>query len=150
MLKLIKMKQIIPIFTTLILSLIFSCQSSKIAGKEEIQSVKMSSYGGMMGMTGDFIIRKDSIIYEHKLLASPEKTVKKSKATSAEDWNDLIRGIDLEAFKNAKSGESQLPIDGIDTKLTIETNLGSYSVVNGSEKTFQTMIERMKRFIELE
>lgn len=144
------MKQFIAIFTTLILSFMLSCQSSKISGKEEIQSVKMSSYGGMMGMTGDFIIRKDSTIYEHKLLRSPEKAVKKTKATSEEDWNDLINEIDLEAFKNAKNGESQLPIDGIDTKVTIETNLSSYSLVNGSEKVFQIMIERMKRFNESE
>ena len=139
------MKFYIAILTLFSLIFTISCQSSKISGKEEIQSVKMSSYGGMMGMTGDFIIRKDSTIYEHKLLRSPEKAVKKTKATSEEDWNDLINEIDLEA---SKSGESQLPVDGIDTKVTIETNLGSYSVVNGSENFFQTLIDRMKSFKE--
>ena len=58
------------------------------------------------------------------------QNVKKSYPNKAQNWEALLKSIDIEKFKNAKNGHSYQETDGNDTQITITTTKEKISKLN--------------------
>lgn len=128
----------------IILSLL-SCQNNaqtKVETKPEITEVSISIFGGRSTIQSrTYVITKDSVFYD--LIAHDSiKNVKKSFANKAQDWEALLKSIDVEKFKNTKNGHSYQETDGSDTQITITTTKEKISKLNVEKEESWSSIYR--------
>lgn len=143
--------------TATILFGLFSCKkepelpSIDLPKQEEIKQIEKSYSGGMLGLSETITITKDSIIHSHFSAHNNEEKIFKGKNTD-QDWKNLISSFKISDFKKIKSGESVQLVDGVDEKIDIETNLSSYSIVNGYDDTthyhkIENLVKRLDKMM---
>jgi len=131
---------------TTLLILAFALQScegkAQKTTENEIKEVSVSAFGGRSTIKSKtYIITKDSVLYE--LIAHDStKNVKKSYANNVQDWDDLLKSIDLERFKNVEDGKSHQEYDGNDTEITITTQNDKFSKLNAEKNSSWDRIYR--------
>ncbi|UUV22311.1 hypothetical protein [Paenimyroides aestuarii] len=119
----------------IILSLL-SCQNNaqtKTEAKPEIKAISISIFGGRSTIQSrTYVITKDSVLYD-LVTHHRAQNIKKSYPNKAQDWENLLKSIDLEKFKNAKNGSSYQETDGYDTEITITTTKEKIIKLNGEK-----------------
>lgn len=76
-------------------------------------------------------ITKDHIIYQQIKSGQPTNKLKKrSRQINPKDWNALVNAFSAKKFAAVKSTETNAGLDGTDFYYIVETNFGTYSIVN--------------------
>ena len=103
----------------IILLILLSFTSNKIiAQNTKIDSIFYGNYGGKRVYTNSYFFTEKSIV-KHKKYTDITKGIEKtSNSNSIENWNDLLRNIDITYFRKIKSGKSRTDSCGSDTYIT--------------------------------
>lgn len=129
-----------------------SCQKmnkpeiSSTVKQEEITSVKLSQYGGMLGFNQTIFITKDSITRETSMTAQNDSVKKEKLANTPANWEALNSSLNLNDFRKIKNGNSNLPVDGTDQKIVINTKTTSDSIINGQNDAIN--YPKIKKFTD--
>ncbi len=112
-----------------------------------ITKVVFKSYGGMMGYSDSVLITKDSAI-RVTIIGTQNKYSKKAVAMVDTVWSGLTNSIAWDKFVALKSGESAVPMDGIDDEIIVFNNNASHTVINANKKdaNYKTL-EKVMRYI---
>jgi hypothetical protein len=113
-----------------------------------------ATVGGGRGGSVNLDITKDSIIYKSINRDANERFVEKKRhwANTPGKWNMLCNTLNIDLFRNVKSGSSMLYIDGADTFYSVKTNKAEYSLLNGDRdadhyKMIADFCDRVERLI---
>ncbi|HMD00511.1 MAG TPA: hypothetical protein VKH37_10170, partial [Ferruginibacter sp.] len=98
--------------------------------KETIIKISYSTTGGRGGNTESLDVTKMSTVFT-KGHAGVDKTTK--AMTSKTFWAQITNALDLKNFDKIKTSPGRALYDGIDVTITITTNRGTHTVVNGSD-----------------
>lgn len=128
-------------FSILILIVLFARCSFD---SQSINSISYHSGGGEMGGYTKIEISKDSI---NGMFINPNKKIIIKEKTRKTLWDSLTNSATLNDFKQIKSGESVVHIDGIDISVKIETALESYVLLNGNIDEVQN--KKVYHFMEI-
>lgn len=109
--------------------------------KTAIKSIEVVTQGGQMGYYASCKITKDSVVHTSGRAMDSTRNTAGARATSPSEWQLLTESINLTEFKEAKDGESFLPVDGTDTKVILTTELGEISKTNAAGNAIWTGIE---------
>lgn len=122
----------LKIFLSLIfISLAFACNNSSEDSEQPLAEISYHYYGGLMGYSEKLILTPDSIHY-HFEIAYKNLKEEKHSLISANLWADLQKKLDVATFTRVKSGESFLPLDGLDKVYRLRMKNGQeVSFVNG-------------------
>ncbi len=119
-----------------------------IANEEKIISVSMTTYGGMMGYSGNIEVTKDSLHFSEIISTQPDKNVKIDEINLKYEPASLLDTITLDELSTVQNGESNLAFDGTDTKIVIITNQRKLEIVNGGKSPQWTLLEsKLKNII---
>jgi hypothetical protein len=98
-----------------------------------IKEIEFSQAGGDLGFAQSLTISRDSVHY-HYLLGAKNDTWSLDTLSSPELWNELISKADTVKFAALKSGGSNQPADGIDTRVTISMQSGKRLEVTNAQE----------------
>jgi hypothetical protein len=124
----------------------FNCDEFKTKKQSDSQTiieVIQDSYGGKVGFQSKLTVNNWSIDYFSKIVTRPNEAIAKQQKNTQASWQSLLQKIDLKEFKKVKEGRSNLPVDGLDTKITIKTSTGDFSVVNGKQNAWIKIDEKL-------
>lgn len=124
----------------LIIFLFVRCSSNSQA----INRISYNSVGGEQGGYANVELTKDSI---NGTIGSPNKKIIIKEKIQKALWDSLNKSMTLDDFKEIKSGKSVTYIDGIDVSVKIETDAGSYSILNGEIDKVQN--KKVFHFMEI-
>lgn len=132
--------RILPYFFLFLLT--FSCTPT--AQKNEIKSISASTFGGMLGYGRVVKITKDSIFNETSMAADSTKNSSSKKLNTQYKLQNLITEDQLNELSQVKNGRSNQPVDGTDTKLTIETDKEIFKITNAEDNaTWKKIVDKM-------
>ena len=131
------MTTLFPVFlSTLFIAIAMPLQKCKHASAANsgtsflVSKVSYHSTGGRGGNYESLEISADSAIYM-QARRGEEKTVRQQQSPSS--WTELLSTINLADFDKIKSNPGHALYDGIDVTLSVDTQAGKHSVVNGNE-----------------
>lgn len=114
------------IFPILLLFIFMGCTATS----QSITKITYNSGGGEMGGYLNAQLTKDSIIVG---ITKPYiKQIVIRDKIHRDLWDSLTKPVTMKDFREIKSGESVIHIDGIDVTLKVETEQETYSFVNGN------------------
>ncbi len=109
---------------------------------ETIERIEIARGGGMQGFSSLGVFTKDSVAINFSLTMDSLKNYAYKKENTDAGWQNLIKEIDLQDFKKAVEGESQLAFDGIDTRIKIITNKEEILKMNApANKTWKYILD---------
>lgn len=95
-----------------------------------VATISFKLFGGMLGHSETLILAPDSIHYYS--LTGADVNLERHELTPDGLWPKLLDHLDLATFARVTSGESELPLDGLDTVYKIKMQTGEeLSFVNG-------------------
>lgn len=121
--------------------LIISCTST--AQNIEIKSISVSTYGGDMGYVDSIKVTKDSIFSATNVATDSLRNTSSKIINSKIKISDLMNDYDFQKVISLKNGKSNLPVDGTDTALKIETADKVYKIVNADNLIWKSIVNRM-------
>ena len=113
-------------------------------GTTAISKIAYSTTGGRSGNYESLEVSADSLIYLGARRGN-EQTIKLK--TDKTFWRLLTGSINLEDFKRIQSNPGHALYDGIDSTLSIQYGVETYTLVNGSEDT--SNYKKIKPFTSL-
>ncbi len=114
---------------------------------ETIERIEIISAGGMQGFSSLGVFTKDSVAINFSLTMDLLKNYAYKKENTDAAWQNLIKGIDLQDFKKAVDGESNLAFDGIDTRIKIITNKENISKMNAAtNKSWKFILDTTTKY----
>ncbi|GGG65974.1 hypothetical protein [Epilithonimonas arachidiradicis] len=129
----------------LILSIfIFSCKPTN----KDIIKVEFKSICGSKGCKSHrSVFTKDSII-ESYFNWNPEAFKETKRTNTPENWEKLLKNVDIEAFKNIKSDSGRYQYDGTDEIIILHfSNQKRLKVSNGDQDSlYYPRIEKLYQF----
>ena len=84
-------------------------------------------------------IRKDSIIYQPPIFNSPKDPKPLRGQTSSKDWDDIVKTFNAKNFASVKSRRTTAEYDGIDDYYSVQTNFGTYVIVNPGAEFYRIL-----------
>lgn len=129
------------LFLMVILFSISSCQSTH----KDIVKVEFKSICGGKGCKShSSVFTKDSII-ESVFDWSPKPFEETKRINTAENWEKLLKNIDIEAFENIKSDSGRYQYDGTDEIIILYfSNQKKLKITNGeTDSLYYPRIEKL-------
>lgn len=99
----------------------------------QILAVEVKSAGGQLGYTSQLRLTADSTFYTRTIMMEASQNDAFRRPTDPALWQSLTGDLNVDRFRNAASGESVQPVDGIDTEISILTNRDTISRLNAHE-----------------
>ncbi|MFC4163795.1 hypothetical protein ACFOWU_09030 [Epilithonimonas zeae] len=132
------------LFFLLLLFSVLSCQSTD----KDIVKVEFKSICGGKGCKSHrSVFTKDSIV-ESYFNWNPEAFKEIKIKNTAENWEKLLKNIDIEAFENIKSDSGRYQYDGTDQIIILYfSNKKRLKVSNGNQDSlYYPRIEKLYQF----
>ncbi|MGL6038584.1 MAG: hypothetical protein ACRC0E_06825 [Soonwooa sp.] len=121
--------------------LIMSCSST--AQNMEIKSISVSTYGGDMGYVDSIKVTKDSIFTATNVATDSLRNRSSKILNSKIKISDLMNDSDFQKVISLKDGKSNMPVDGTDTALKIETADKVYTIINADNSIWKRIVKNM-------
>ncbi|MFW2135147.1 hypothetical protein ACK2M7_02480 [Chryseobacterium sp. TY4] len=121
--------------------LIMSCSST--AQNMEIKSISVSTYGGEMGYVDSIKVTKDSIFTATNVATDSLRNRSSKILNSKIKISDLMNDSDFQKVISLKDGKSNMPVDGTDTALKIETAEKVYTIINADNSIWKRIVKNM-------
>lgn len=121
--------------------LIMSCTST--AQNMEIKSISVSTYGGDMGYVDSIKVTKDSIFTATNVATDSLRNRSSKILNSKIKISDLMNDSDFQKVISLKDGKSNMPVDGTDTALKIETADKVYTIINADNSIWKRIVKNM-------
>ncbi|WP_313215958.1 hypothetical protein [Soonwooa sp.] len=121
--------------------LIMSCSST--AQNMEIKSISVSTYGGEMGYVDSIKVTKDSIFTATNVATDSLRNRSSKILNSKIKISDLMNDSDFQKVISLKDGKSNMPVDGTDTALKIETAEKVYTIINADNSIWKRIVKDM-------
>ena len=121
--------------------LIMSCTLT--AQNMEIKSISVSTYGGDMGYVDSIKVTKDSIFTATNVGTDSLRNRSSKILNSKIKISDLMNYSDFQKVISLKDGKSNMPVDGTDTALKIETADKVYTIVNADNLIWKSIVNKM-------
>ncbi|MBO9732997.1 MAG: hypothetical protein J7623_30425 [Chitinophaga sp.] len=113
----------------------------------QVKSIEIVSEGGELGYRSRLLISADSVNYSVQVAVDATKNTQHSMKNAPEDWEAIVKEIDLPDFEKAVDGASRQPVDGIDTRVSITTNTGTITRTNAYEnKTWNYILGSAEKY----
>jgi len=109
----------------------------------EIKSISVSTYGGEMGYVDSIKVTKDSIFTATNVATDSLRNRSSKILNSKIKISDLMNDSDFQKVISLKDGKSNMPVDGTDTALKIETAEKVYTIINADNSIWKRIVKDM-------